>query len=118
MGSFGEDDKNATKSFSQEKPKEEKKSFGADDKNATKSFGADDKNATKSFAQEKPKDEKKSFGADDKNATKSFGQDEPKKNGTTQSLSEGVPVHVNPVIMKDTMADANLGMKILVGHDN
>jgi len=41
-----------------------------------------------------------------------------KANATNTSLAQGVPVHVNPVIMRDTMADANLGMKILVGHDN
>merc|ERR1719331_2449759 len=31
--------------------------------------------------------------------------------------SSGVPVHVNPVVMKDTMADVKLGMEILVGPD-
>jgi hypothetical protein len=30
---------------------------------------------------------------------------------------KGVPVLVNPVIVKDTMADAKLGMEILVGPD-
>merc|ERR1712222_49882 len=34
-----------------------------------------------------------------------------------QSLAQGVPVHVNPVIMKDTMGDAKLEMHILVGPD-
>jgi hypothetical protein len=28
-----------------------------------------------------------------------------------------VPVEVNPVVMKDTMADVKLGMEILVGPD-
>jgi hypothetical protein len=32
-------------------------------------------------------------------------------------LAQGVPVHVNPVLMKDTMGDAKLDMKILVGPD-
>merc|ERR1712226_657123 len=31
--------------------------------------------------------------------------------------SSGVPVLVNPVVMKDTMADVKLGMEILVGPD-
>merc|ERR1711908_183519 len=35
----------------------------------------------------------------------------------TSSLAQGVPVHVNPVIMKDTMGDAKLDMHILVGPD-
>ena len=35
----------------------------------------------------------------------------------TQSLAQGVPVHVNPVLMKDTMGDAKLDMHILVGPD-
>ena len=30
---------------------------------------------------------------------------------------KGVPVLVNPVVMKDTMADVKLGMEILVGPD-
>merc|ERR1719230_1574955 len=34
-----------------------------------------------------------------------------------QVLAQGVPVHVNPVVAKDTMGDANLDMKILVGPD-
>ena len=33
------------------------------------------------------------------------------------SLAQGVPVHVNPVIMKDTMGDAKLDLHILVGPD-
>merc|ERR1712003_540832 len=34
-----------------------------------------------------------------------------------QALAQGVPVHVNPVIMKDTMGDAKLDLHILVGPD-
>jgi len=34
-----------------------------------------------------------------------------------QSLAQGVPVHVNPVIMRDTMGDAKLDMDIKVGPD-
>jgi len=34
-----------------------------------------------------------------------------------QAGSSGVPVLVNPVVMKDTMADVKLGMEILVGPD-
>jgi len=34
-----------------------------------------------------------------------------------QSLAQGVPVFVNPVVAKDTMGDASLDMKILVGPD-
>ena len=39
--------------------------------------------------------------------------------GDTVSFSQkkGVPVHVNPVLMTDTMGDATLGMKIVVGPD-
>jgi hypothetical protein len=33
-------------------------------------------------------------------------------------LAQGVPVHVNPVIARDTMGDAKLDMKILVGPDD
>merc|ERR1712167_183629 len=44
------------------------------------------------------------------------------KNSVTdkQSLAQtqGVPVHVNPVIMRDTMGDANLGMQMRVGMDD
>jgi len=32
--------------------------------------------------------------------------------------AEGVPVHVNPVLARDTMGDAKLDMKILVGPDD
>jgi hypothetical protein len=41
------------------------------------------------------------------------------KNSVTdkQSLAQGVPVHVNPVIMRDTMGDAKLDMDIKVGPD-
>lgn len=35
-----------------------------------------------------------------------------------QSLAQGVPVFVNPVIQRDTMGAAGLGEKILVGPDN
>merc|ERR1711965_691500 len=34
------------------------------------------------------------------------------------ALAQGVPVHVNPVIARDTMGDAKLDMKILVGPDD
>merc|ERR1719379_2257930 len=34
-----------------------------------------------------------------------------------QALAQGVPIYVNPVTAKDTMGDANLDMKILVGPD-
>ena len=34
-----------------------------------------------------------------------------------QQTNAGIPVLVNPVVMKDTMADAKLGMEILVGPD-
>jgi hypothetical protein len=34
------------------------------------------------------------------------------------SLAQGVPVHVNPVLARDTMGDAKLDMKILVGPDD
>ena len=39
------------------------------------------------------------------------------KNVTKQQLAQGVPVHVNPVVMKDVMGDATLGFKVLVGPD-
>ena len=35
-----------------------------------------------------------------------------------QSLAQGVPVFVNPVIQRDTMGASGLGEKILVGPDN
>jgi len=34
-----------------------------------------------------------------------------------QALAQGVPVYVNPVIAKDTMGDATLDEKILIGPD-
>merc|ERR1712178_295638 len=34
-----------------------------------------------------------------------------------QALAQGVPITVNPVTARDTMGDANLDMKILVGPD-
>merc|ERR1712159_912230 len=34
-----------------------------------------------------------------------------------QALAQGVPVHVNPTVMRDTMGDATLDLKILVGPD-
>jgi hypothetical protein len=43
--------------------------------------------------------------------------DKMKNMDKTNSLAQGVPVHVNPVIMKDTMGDAKLDMHILVGPD-
>tara|TARA_B110000305_G_C19272466_1_gene555178 strand:- start:336 stop:746 length:411 start_codon:yes stop_codon:yes gene_type:complete len=33
------------------------------------------------------------------------------------ALAQGVPVHVNPVVMKDTMGDAKLDLKMLIGPD-
>merc|ERR1719472_605268 len=35
----------------------------------------------------------------------------------SSAAEAGVPVLVNPVVMKDTMADVKLGMEILVGPD-
>lgn len=32
-------------------------------------------------------------------------------------MAQGVPVHVNPVVLQNTMGDANLGLKMLVGPD-
>jgi hypothetical protein len=42
-----------------------------------------------------------------------------KVGGNTVSAVQisGVPVHVNPVLMTDTMHDAKLDMKIVVGPD-
>merc|ERR1712159_690086 len=34
-----------------------------------------------------------------------------------QALAQGVPIYVNPVIAKDTMGDATLGMNMRVGPD-
>jgi hypothetical protein len=34
-----------------------------------------------------------------------------------QVLAQGVPVHVNPVVAKDTMGDATLDLKMLIGPD-
>jgi len=38
---------------------------------------------------------------------------------STMALNQkqGVPVHVDPVLMRDTMGDANLGMQMRVGMD-
>jgi len=46
-------------------------------------------------------------------------KDDKMKNLVTdkQALAQGVPIYVNPVTAKDTMGDANLDMKILVGPD-
>jgi len=41
-----------------------------------------------------------------------------KSDSSAYQLSQGVPVHVNPVVMQDTMHNENLGMKILVGPDD
>ena len=48
---------------------------------------------------------------------KNLVTDKPAPITVALAQTEGVPVLVNPVIMKDTMADAKLGMEILVGPD-
>jgi len=34
-----------------------------------------------------------------------------------QALAQGVPIYVNPVVASDTMGDATLDMKMLIGPD-
>jgi hypothetical protein len=44
-------------------------------------------------------------------------KDAPITVANVQTKNKGVPVLVNPVTLKDTMGEANLGMKILIGPD-
>ena len=48
-------------------------------------------------------------------APKNASFDAPKN---ASSFAQGVPVHVNPVVMQDTMGSAKLGMNIKVGADD
>jgi len=48
---------------------------------------------------------------------KNLVTDKPAPITVALAQTEGVPVLVNPVIVKDTMADAKIGMEILVGPD-
>jgi len=48
---------------------------------------------------------------------KNLVTDKPAPITVALAQTEGVPVLVNPVIQKDTMADAHIGMEILVGPD-
>ena len=40
------------------------------------------------------------------------------KNNTAQSLAQGVPVLVNPVIRRNTEAKTDLGLKMKIGPDH
>ena len=39
-------------------------------------------------------------------------------NNSTQALHQGVPVHVNPVVMQDTVGTETLGIHMKVGQDD
>ena len=52
------------------------------------------------------------------NVTTTAAQQTPVANATSASFAQGVPVHVNPTLMKDEMGEESLGMTILVGPHN
>jgi len=52
-----------------------------------------------------------------KGALKALLTDRPSPITTKLAQKQGVPVGVNPVVMKDTMGDATLGFKMLIGPD-
>jgi len=72
---------------------------------------------TVALAQKSDKDGMFAFGGENvtRGNLKNLVTDKPSP--ITVALAQGVPVHVNPVTLKDTMGDAKLDMKILVGPD-
>merc|ERR1711865_940559 len=76
---------------------------------------------TVALAQVKKSDSDGMFAFGGENVTrgnlKNLIVDKPSPITVALAQSSGVPVHVNPVTLKDTMGDAKLDMKILIGPD-
>merc|ERR1712046_233330 len=74
---------------------------------------------TVALAQKSDKDGMFAFGGENvtRGNLKNLFVDKPSPITVALAQESGVPVHVNPVTLKDTMGDAKLNMKILVGPD-
>merc|ERR1712086_913050 len=74
---------------------------------------------TIALAQKSDKDGMFAFGGENvtRGNLKNLIVDKPSPITVALAQASGVPVHVNPVTLKDTMGEAKLDMKMLIGPD-